>query len=258
MENLVHVYKKDRIAYVKMNRPDKLNALSIELIEGLIEALKEAEMDEDVNVIILSGEGKSFCAGGDISSFQQLNNSAEIIFWMKRATALEETIRNLDKMVISAVHGYAAGAGFSLALATDMIVAHKDAAFSFSFTNLGLIPDFGLIKNLVKNVSLPIAKEWISSGATIFAEEAKSKGLVNRIAEGDVLEEASRFAQMIVNGPSLANKFVKQLVNNASEIGYEANMMQEITIQALLLQSEDCKEGIRAFFEKRKPMFQGK
>ncbi|WAA12068.1 enoyl-CoA hydratase/isomerase family protein [Fervidibacillus halotolerans] len=256
--SIVNVYKKDRIAYVKMNRPEKLNALSIELIEGLIDAFQEADRDEDVNVILLSGEGKSFCAGGDISSFQQLKNTAEITFWMKRATKLEETIRNLDKYVISAVHGYAAGAGFSLALATDMVVAHKDAAFSFSFSNIGLIPDLGLVKNLVKNVSLPVAKEWISTGATISAKEAESKGLVNRIAEGDVLEEATRFAQRIVNGPPLANKFVKYLVNNASDMGNESNLMQEITIQALLLQSEDCQEGVKAFFEKRKPVFSGK
>lgn len=258
MSNVIKVRKDHRIAYITMNRPEKLNALSLELAEGIISALKEAEKDEDVKAIILSGEGKSFCAGGDISAFQRMNNASDITRWMKEATKLEETIQKLDKYVISAVHGYAAGAGVSLALASDFIVAHKDAAFSFSFTNLGLIPDLGLVKNLVKQVPLPIAKEWISSGATITARQAYEKGLVNRIGEGDVLEEATSFAEFIVNGPPLANQFVKYLVNHAAELGNETNGMQEITMQALLLQSKDCQEGVKAFFEKRRPSFTGK
>lgn len=258
MEELVFVRKDKHIAYLTMNRPEKLNALSADLVQALIRELKKAEADDEVKVIILSGAGKSFCSGGDLSAFQEMSDIGSIINWMKEATRLEQTIVELDKLVISAVHGYAAGAGFSLALASDFIVCDKDAIFTASFAKVGLIPDLGLMKNLAKNVPLPLAKEWLLFGSRITAEEAYRKGLVNRIAEGDLLEEASRFAKFIVEGPPLVQRFVKYMLNHAHEFTHDTNFMQEVTMQALLLQTEDNKEGVRAFFEKRKPDFKGK
>lgn len=258
MEKLVQVRKENHIAFLTMNRPEKLNALSTELIAALIHALQEAEADPHVKAIILSGAGKSFCAGGDISAFQEMTDVAAKIKWMKEATRLEQTIQELDKLVISAVHGYAAGAGFSIALASDLIVSTKDALFALSFKNVGLIPDLGLMKNLVKNVPVHLAKEWILSGATISAEEAYLRGLVNRIAEGDLLDEAKRFAQFVVEGPPLVQQLVKYTLNHVNELTNQTNFMQEVMMQALLLQTEDHQEGVHAFFEKRKPEFAGR
>lgn len=258
MGELVHVQKENRIAYLTMNRPEKLNALSYELIQALIHALKDAEADPDVKAVILSGTGKSFCAGGDISAFQQMTDTGSKVKWMKEATRLEQTIQALDKLVISAVHGYAAGAGFSIALASDFIVSTRDAVFALSFKDVGLIPDLGLMKNLAKNVPLHLAKKWILSGASLSAEEAHRRGLVNRIVEGDLFEEATRFAQFIVEGPPLVQQFVKYTLNHAYELTNDTNFMQEVMMQALLLQTEDHQEGVRAFFEKRKPEFKGR
>ena len=258
MGELVQVRKENQMAYLTMNQPDKLNALSTDLIQALIQALKDAEADADVRAIILSGAGKSFCAGGDIAAFQQMTDVGSKIQWMKEATRLEQTIQDLDKLVISAVHGYAAGAGFSIALASDFIVSSKDAVFALSFKNVGLIPDLGLMKNLAKSVPLHLAKEWILSGATLSAEKAHKWGLVNRIAEGDLLEEATRFAELIVEGPPLVQQFVKYTLNHAHEQTHDTNFMQEVIMQALLLQTEDHQEGVQAFFEKRKPVFKGK
>lgn len=256
--SLVEVKKENKVALITMNRPEKRNALSYDLVRDLIEALKEADEDREIRAVILTGAGKGFSAGGDLETIHGLNESASIIRYMKKALEIVQTIRKMDTYVIAAVHGFAAGAGFSIALSADFIVADKEATFISSFSNISLIPDLGMIKALADNIPRPLVKEWISSAKRLTAEELVKWGLVNRVAEEDVLEEAKEFAQFIVEGPPLANWFVKHFVNHAEDLNFETSDMQETAVQALLLQSEDNKEGIRAFFEKRKPNFQGK
>ncbi len=258
MTDAVKYEKKESIAFISMNRPEKRNALSIEMANGFVEALKDAESDPAIKAVIISGEGKIFSAGGDLEVLHTLDNSVKIMEYMKQAMEIIQVIRELDKYVISAVHGFAAGAGFSIAVAADFIVAKKDAAFVCSFTNVGIIPDLGLLKKLTDNLPSAVAKEWISSGRPVPAEEAYHRGIVNKVTEGDVLEAAIEYAGFLVNGPPLANKFVKHMVNHADEWSSGTNDLQETAIQTLLLQSEDNKEGIQAFFEKRKPAFKGK
>lgn len=258
MGNLVKIEVKDSIGHIKLNRPDKLNALSKELVDEVIQSLDALSQDKQVKVIILSGEGKAFCAGGDIASMKSLTDAYEVMNWIDFVSSLSQKIINMDKYVVAAVHGYAAGAGFSIALATDFIVADEHAKFALSFSNIGLIPDLGLIKLLSERISPPIAKEWISSGKVISSQEALSIGIINRISEGSVVEEASRFAEFIIKGPTISNKYVKYLVNHVGELHKETAFMQENMIQAMLLQTQDHKEGVAAFFEKRLPQFAGK
>ena len=258
MTDAVKYEKKDAIALIKMNRPEKRNALSIVMARGLVEALTNAEKDSDIKAVIISGEGKIFSAGGDLEVLHTLDNSAKIMEYMKQALEIIQTIRDLDKYVISAVHGFAAGAGFSIAVAADFVVAKKDAAFLCSFTDVGIIPDLGLVKKLTDNLPSAVAKEWISSGRPVSAEEAYRRGIVNRVTEDEVVEAAIDYAGFIVNGPPLANKFVKHMVNYADEWSSGTNDLQETAIQTLLLQTEDNKEGIQSFFDKRKPSFKGK
>ncbi|WP_249870379.1 enoyl-CoA hydratase/isomerase family protein [Oceanobacillus saliphilus] len=258
MSEVVNVRKENKIAYISMNRPDKRNALSVEMANQFVDALKDANQDEEVKVIILSGEGKAFSAGGDLETLNSLNNTAEIMKYMKQALEVIQSIRNSDKYVISAVHGFAAGAGFSIAIAADFVVAEQNSKFVCSFTNVGIIPDLGLVKALSEKLPSAIAKEWISSGKPVTAHEAYERGIVNRVIDGDLLEGAADFAQFIVDGPPLANQFVKQLVNHSDELTFDTNDLQETAVQTLLLQTEDNKEGIRAFFEKRKPTFKGR
>ncbi|PWA09437.1 enoyl-CoA hydratase/isomerase family protein [Pueribacillus theae] len=258
MSDLLKVQKENGIAYLTMNRPDKLNALSKELVTFLIRALKDAEADEEIRAIILSGEGKSFCSGGDIGNMGGKMGPAQTLSSIKETSALTKTIVDLDKYVVSAVRGYAAGAGFSLALASDFIISDRGAKFVSSFKNIGLVPDLGLIKLLTERVPLPIAKEWISSGKNISAEEAYTRGVINRIAETDVVAEAADFAQFIIDGPPIANQFVKYQTNRANELSFETSMMQENIIQSLMFQTNDTKEGVTAFMEKRNPNFTGK
>ncbi|MEN1967160.1 enoyl-CoA hydratase/isomerase family protein [Lentibacillus sp. N15] len=259
MTEVVEIKNDKQICYITMNRPDKRNALSVELVTKTIHALKEAEKDDHVRAIILSGAGKAYCAGGDIDAMSSSSNSADAITYMETASSLTKTILHLNKYVISAVHGFAAGAGFSLALASDFIIADKQAKFVASFRNIGLVPDLGLIKLLAESVPSPIAKEWVASGKPISADTLYEKGLINRLAEGkNIVKEAAEFAQFIVEGPPFSNKFVKYLFNHAGEFCHEASLMQENMIQSLMFQSEDAKEGIQAFLEKRPAHFTGK
>lgn len=255
---LVEIMIRDQIGHIILNRPEKLNAVSRELVEEAINSLDMHSKNPEVKVIILSGKGKAFCAGGDIQTMQQLTSAADTARWMEYVSGLTKKLMEIDKYVIAAVHGFAAGAGFSLALAADFVVADQEAKFALSFTNIGLIPDLGLIKTLSERLSPPLVKEWISSGKVIDAKEALSYGLINRVSNGDLINDAETFAEFIVKGPINANKYVKYLVNNVSCLNKDTAIMQENMIQSLLLQTEDHKEGISAFFEKRKAEFSGK
>ena len=140
-------------------------------------------------------------------------------------------------------------------LASDFIVANRSAKFGLNFVNVGVIPDLGLMKLLSERVPLGLAKEWILSGKIMTAEEAQNWGIINRITEGDVLQEAIEFSQFILNGPQVSNKYVKQMLNHGVQLSWDDVLEQENMIQALLMQSEDFEEGINAFYEKRAPQF---
>jgi 2-(1,2-epoxy-1,2-dihydrophenyl)acetyl-CoA isomerase len=184
-----------------------------------------------------------------------LSESNDKLDYMQKASGLTKTILNLDKYVVSAVHGFSAGAGFSLALASDFIVADSSAKFGLNFVHVGVIPDLGLMKLLSERVPVAIAKEWILSGKVISAEEAKNWGIINRISEEDVLQEAIEFSQTILKGPQLSNKYVKQMLNHTVHLNWDTVLEQENMIQTLLMQTEDYQEGLRAFNDKRAPRF---
>lgn len=258
MSELVLYSVERNVAHIQMNRPSKLNALSAKLVEAVNNALKDAEADPSVKAIILSGVGKSFCVGGDLETMKSLEGANEISEWIELTSSLTKTIVDLDKYVIATIHGYAAGAGFSMALACDFIVAEPSAKFALSFTNIGLIPDLGLTKFLTERLPLSIAKEWILSAKVISAKEALNHGIINRIAENDLIEAAYDFSSFLTNGAPLSNKYIKHLLNRSSTSNLDVALMHENMVQTLLLQTVDHHEGISAFIEKRTPNFMGK
>jgi 2-(1,2-epoxy-1,2-dihydrophenyl)acetyl-CoA isomerase len=252
------IYKvEDQIGHIILNRPSTLNALTEDLVLRVIEALRVAEDDPDVKVVILSGEGPAFCSGTDLEVLTALDNASETSKWIEMTASLTKTIVDLDKYVIAAVQGSTAGAGFSLALASDFIIAERAAEFALNFANLGLIPDLGLTKHLVDHLPLPIAKEWISSGKVITAEEAYSKGMVNRIVTHNLIQEAIDFSKFIIKGAPLCNKYVKHLLNRAKSSNLDVALMNENMVQTVLLKTVDYKEAVTAKLEKRMPLFTG-
>lgn len=255
---IVRSYVKNNLGFIAMNHPEKRNALTVDLVEKLVKHLHELDRNEEVKAIILYGEGKAFSAGGDLETIGKLTNPGEVIDYMNLATEVVESLRKAKKYVISAINGVAAGAGISLALASDFIVMERNAKFVAGFNNIALLPDLGLIKLLVQSVSPSIVKEWLSSGRPVSSEELYTRGIVNHLADGNLLEEAAAFAEKVTTGSPITNQFVKMMVNNADDMSTETYLLLEQVIQGILLQTADHKEGVRGFIEKRSPSFTGK
>lgn len=251
--------KHHNYAIIYLNEPETLNAFSKGLKEQLLSALKEIEKDESIHVVILSGKGKSFCAGGDLKGMAKKYTTLEIKQTMDQAAKIVELIRKMPKLVITAVHGYAAGAGMSLALASDLIIAEEGSKFSLSFKNVGLIPDLGLLYHLPKKVGEWKAKEWIWKGVTIPVEEAYDYGFIYEIASKNLaLKRAIVLAEELINGALQAFIHSKFIINSSSSLSFEEVLQKENMSQTFLRTTLDHREGVESFIEKRKPEFTGK
>lgn len=202
------------------------------------------------------GKGKVFCGGGDLRTMGPEISSIEMKERMDITTKIFLQIYNMNKPVIAAVQGYAVGAGFSLALAADILFAEEDAKFGLVFNKVGLIPDAGAHYFIKKVVGPWKAKELIWTGAMITAEEGERLGFVNRVVpKGESYESAYKFATEIATGPVNAFRYTKSIIN--SELDLQETMKTESFAQSILIETEDHREGVKAFFEKRKPKFVG-
>lgn len=245
------------VAVIALNAPESLNALSSAMKEHLKAALDQAELDRGVKAIVIAGNGKAFCAGGDLKSFGS-RTVLDSVKGISASSAIVLQMSRMEKPIVSAVQGYAMGAGFSLALAADMIVADKSAVFGLSFSKVGLIPDCGCLYWLPRMVGPWKAKELVFNGATLTAEEAKAYGIVNRLAsEGEARETAIAMAQQLANGPATAIAFAKTIMAKTEAMTLEETIQYETYAQSILQQTFDHKEGLLAFREKRPPAFKG-
>ncbi|WP_066256132.1 enoyl-CoA hydratase/isomerase family protein [Neobacillus drentensis] len=246
------------IAIITLNEPDSLNALSADVKSNLLKCVNQVESDPEVKIVIITGEGKAFSAGGDVKGMGK-RTTLESVEKINHTTKLILRIAELQKPVIAAVNGYAMGAGFSLALAADIVIAQTNSKFGLSFSKVGLIPDCGLLHFLPKIVGPWKAKEWIFSGAVLSAEEAQKYGIVNRLVEeGEALNEAVSFAKELARGPVQTMVFVKSIMEKFQNNDLKATIQYENFAQAILQQTEDHLEAVLAFKEKRKPNFTGK
>jgi enoyl-CoA hydratase len=246
------------IAWVKVNRPQALNALNPEVLLDLLAAFQELEKNDDVKVIILTGEGKAFVAGADLKAMVSMT-SQDARRFSKIGHAVIETMGSIGKPVIAAVNGFALGGGTELALACDFIYASEEAKFGQPEINLGLIPGFGGTQNLARRIGKAQAKELMLTGRMINAQEAKELGLVNKVLPaGDLLAEAKKTADAIAS----KGAWTVRLIKTAIEAGYDLDMKTGCQIEAdsfaLCFAHPDQKEGITAFLEKRKPAFTSK
>jgi 2-(1,2-epoxy-1,2-dihydrophenyl)acetyl-CoA isomerase len=250
------------VATLILNRPERMNALNKDLILALNDALTRVEADEEINVVVLAGAGRAFCAGGDLAVIgkgRQENNTAELQPILRSGMQAVLKIRTMRQAVIAAVHGAAAGAGMNIALAADIRIASEDAMFGQNFAKVGLFPDYGGTFFLPQLVGPAKAAELFYTGDMINAAEAMRLGIVNRVVPLAQLEsEVRALAQKIAQGPAIAIRAVKQTLFGRDKEELVALLDLEVEQQMKCFLSGDCDEGIRAFFDKRAPKFQGK
>ena len=258
-ENIrVRVEKDDKIAWLILNRPHRLNTLNKEMMDEMSRALRELKEDKDTRVVVLRGEGdRAFSAGADISAFVGVTplTGAELARMGQRMfTEIEE----FPKPVIAAIDGFALGGGCELALACDFRIASDRSQLGQPEVNLGLIPGWGGTQRLPRLVGLAKAKELIMLGERISADEAKRIGLVNLVVPADKFEEEVRnFALKLAAGPPVALKLAKRCLNKGTQAGLDVGLELEAEAFAAIFSTEDVMEGVEAFFSKRRPNFKG-
>lgn len=247
------------IATITLNRPESLNALSLSMAREITRAMERARADEDCKVVVITGAGRAFCAGGDIKAMKKGMTTVEGRNYVMEAGRVILAMRDLEKPVIAAVNGYAMGAGFNLALAADLIIAVKEAKFGQVFVQVGLAIDAGGSYFLPRAVGLARAKELVFTGRIIDAEEALSMGLINKVVEKENLEkEVFDLAARLAQGPTQALGLAKMLINNGLQADLETALANEAFAQSICMQTEDHREGLAAFLEKRAPQFTGR
>lgn len=258
MEEVVLYAVENGIATITMNRPKSLNSMNDSLIDGLHNSLTKAVADQDVHCIVLTGNGKAFCAGGDLSYLNSLGNTAAKKKFIAEVGAVAKLITIIEKPVIAYVNGVTAGAGVNLMLACDLIYASNKARFGESFAKVGLIPDCGGLYFLSKAIGLHKAKEMMFTGDLIDAVTAEKIGLVNHIyTDEDLPDVVYKMASRLAKSAPLAIGLTKKYLNNTA-LTLDDVLALEETTQPLLMGTDDCKEGIKAFYEKRNPIFTGK
>ena len=251
--------KKDGIAVVTLNRPDKLNALNSTVYNELYDVFNESENDDAVRVVVLTGSGeKAFGAGSDVAEMQNMN-TLDIQRFMATIRKASDFIYNLTKPTIAAIHGYALGGGCELSLCCDLRICSEKARFGQPEINLGLIPGAGGTQRLPRLIGAAKAKEMIFLGDMVDAPTALTLGLVNKVVPPEkLMEEAMAWAAKLASksGPVLA--MAKMAINNGLNTDINSGLDMEAKCDALCFATEDRKEGMDAFIEKRKANFKNK
>jgi enoyl-CoA hydratase len=241
---------------VLLNRPEALNALSDELMDGLVTALQELDADTEVRCIVLGGSERAFAAGADIG---ELAKATPVELYYQRRVERWDTIRSLWTPLVAAVSGFCLGGGCELAMSCDLIVASETAVFGQPETGLGIIPGAGGTQRLTRAVGKALAMDMILSGRRLSAREALQAGLAARmVAKEAWLEEAKRVAHEIAEKGPVATRLAKEAVDRAFEGPLSLGLDYERRALYLAFASEDAKEGLTAFTEKRKPEFEGR
>lgn len=256
-KNLV-IEKKDRICILKINRPKALNALNIEVINEIHNFFQELENKEDIDVVIITGEGKAFVAGADISYMKDLtvNEAKEFaLFGIKAFNSIE----NSKKIVIAALNGFTLGGGCELAMACDIRIASENVRLGQPEVSLGIIPGFAGTQRLPRIVGVAKAKELIYTGNIIGALEAEKIGLVNKVVDSNFLiEETLAMAKKISGNAKYAVEYSKEAIDKGIQVEKTIGMNIESNLFKLCFNTYDQKEGMAAFLEKRKSIFKNK
>jgi len=252
--------RRQSFVIIRLNRPDRLNALTREMILTLTDTFKQIEQQPDVRAVILCGAGeKAFCSGTDIEELATVTDHEHALELSERGQRLCNQIEACGVPVIAAVNGVAAGGGCELALACHLRIAATTARFSLPETKLGVIPAYGGTRRLPRELGQPRALELMLTGRTLSAEEALAFGLVNRVTQpGDLLSDAESLALEIARLAPLAIRACLNAVIRGDELTLAEGLRLEAELFASLFTTEDVREGTRAFLEKREPIFKGR
>ena len=247
----------DAVLTITLNRPESLNALNAPMRRELLAALKAAARDDDIRAVVITGEGRGFCSGADLRGGAGEREFRRVL--TNEYNPLTVAIRNLPKPILAAVNGVAAGAGVSLALACDLVVAADEAHFVLAFLRIGLVPDSGVTRVLVRALGRHRAAQMIIGGEPLSASDAHAAGLVAAVVPADRLREAAqdRVAQL-AQGPTRAIGYAKRLINRAESSTLDESLTLEAALQELAGRTHDHAEGVAAFAEKREPRFIGR
>jgi len=250
---------EDRVAIITLNRPRHLNALNLELIEELDQALTAVEQDGQVGALIITGQEEFFAVGADLKEVEQLHNPLAAHDFVTRVNRVFNRLENFPRPVIAAISGLALGGGCELALCCDLRIAAEGARFGQPEIKLGLIPGAGGTQRLPRLVGQGRAKELLFFGNPIEAEEALRIGLVNRVVPAEsLLAEARKMARQLLERPPLALRMTKLAVNQGGNTDLQTALALEARCFEFLFSTEDQKEGLKAFREKRTPAFKGR
>ena len=247
----------DGVATLTLNRPESLNALNREMRRELLDSLKSIARDESVRAVILTGEGRGFCSGADLRGGSEEREFRAVL--EREYNPLIRSLRELPKPVIAAVNGVAAGAGVSLALACDLVYAAEEASFIQAFIRIGLVPDSGSTRTLVRTLGRHRAAQLIFTGEPLSAAEAHAAGLVNVMLPGAEMMDAARvMAARLAQAPTRAIGYAKRLIQAAEDASLADSLALEAQLQDLAGRTQDHAEGVAAFAEKREPRFVGR
>jgi 2-(1,2-epoxy-1,2-dihydrophenyl)acetyl-CoA isomerase len=253
----------DRVATLTLDRPDRLNALSDAMIDGAIAALRRCATDPDVGAVVVTGAGRAFCAGGDVSAMGPAGAARptfeDHVDRQHEMHELSWLLATIPKVTIAAVNGAAAGAGLGIALSCDLCFASDRARFGTAFAKVGFGGDFGTTWQLTRRVGPAKAKELFFLAELLPADDAARLGLVNRIFPSDTfLTEVCDLARRIAHGPLVSFRYMKENVNLAATGDFRTLLDREAITHLRCGQTQDHREGVTAFLEKREPRFQGK
>lgn len=250
------------IGKITLNRPEKRNAIGLEMAAEIAQAFQESSLDPLIKVVVITGAGKSFSSGGELSQLYPMVDLSPVEIKERIYSVFQGMVRAVDncpKPVIAAVNGPAVGAGFDLCLNCDIRIASRDASFSEYFVRLGTIPGMGGMYNLPRLVGLAKAYELALTGDFITAEEAERIGLINKVVPAPELEaEVNKLARRLADGPTKAIEMIKLGIKKGLSMQFSGALELAALLQGAAFKTEDVREGIRAGMEKRQPRFQGR